>query len=192
MKLQEIIAIPQMDQHKIKDMSIFNNAVQFKHACVEKYPLLYTEASNSYHFCIEDNGTKIAFIIAEKNTFAEQPCIIIQRTWVETKYRNLGFMKAMYNTLHNQGFVVLSDISLTPESLSIWKALAHRDLARIIDTNTEEIRKIEPEDYTIQNNHTRFILEANKSRFVTNSLDYLLYEHEYYINNRYKELFKKE
>ena len=187
MKLREIVAVPQQDQHNIRDMSVFDNVVQYHRVQVEKYPLLYNEDANAYYFCIEENNNKIAFIVAEKNSFNNKQCIIIRRTWVNPSYRNKGFMKAMYNTLHNCGFVVLSDVELSPESISIWKALAISRNVKIIDTNTEEIRDIVPDDYTTANMNTQFILEARYFNTRTN-MSGMLQEYQHFINNRYKEI----
>lgn len=187
MHLHEIMAIPKQQQHNIKELSIFDNVVQFGNMHVEKYPLLYVATPDAYYFCIEEDDKNIAFVIAEKNVFNNKNCLIIRRTWVEPLYRNKGFMKAIYNTLHNCGFVLLSDIELSPESISIWKALAASRNVKIIDTSTEEIRDIVPTDYTKNDNKTQFILEKRNTKFSTN-LSGVLSEHQYFINNRYKEL----
>ena len=189
LKLNEIVPIAQMDQHNIADMSVFDNAEQYGPACVEKYPLLYNEDDRAYYFCIEEAGKKIAFIVGEKNTFNGKKCIIIRRTWVEPQYRNRGFMKAMYNTLYNQRFVIISDIELTPESRAIWQALAIMRPVKILDRETEEIREIEPTDFTTKNDKTQFILEMVIDRFTTTLNNDILFEYEIFINNKYKEIY---
>ena len=187
MNLEEIIRIPKQSQHNIKDMSVFNNVVQYKKVQVEKYPLLYREESGIDYFCIADNGTKFAYIIAQKNTYENKNCLIIRRTWVETVYRNKGYMKAMYNTLHNCGFVVLSDIELSPESISIWRALAISRNVKIIDIRTEELRAPKDSDYYTTNTNTRFILEKIHNGAIED-MSGILQEYQYFINNRYKEI----
>ncbi len=188
MKLFEIVGVPVQSHHNITDMSVFDNTIRFKKASVEKYPLYYSEDNSTYYFCLEENGNKFAFIIAQKNIFNGKSCVVIQRTWVIPEYRNNGIMKAMYNTLHNQGLTVLSDIELSPQSKSIWKALTITGRASVIDTTTEQIRKATDADFTSDINNTRFIMEHCVDRFWVPLNNDVVLEHSMYINNRYKEI----
>lgn len=195
MKVYEIVQAISQNQHGIKDMSVFDGAVQFNHACVEKYPLLYVGTNTAYYFCIEVDNTKVAYLIAAKSTYSGKPCLNIKRTWVLPEYRNRGFMKALYNTLHNQGFVLLSDESLSPESISIWRALRNLHDVKVIDVQSSEItRPVADADFAIYNSDTRFIIEQYTapvpSKFgmpVNTLMNELLLEYEYYIDNKYKE-----
>jgi len=187
MKLTEIIPIPVQTQHNIADMSIFDDAKRFRHVSVEGYPLFYNETVNAYYFYISDNNQKISFLIALKNVFNNKNCLIVQRTWTIRLYRNRGFMKALYNTLYNQGFVIISDSQISPESISVWKALGTILPVKIIDTQTEEIRDIDIGDYTVTNHNVRFILEKCISRF-DQDLSNILLEYELFVDNKYKEL----
>jgi hypothetical protein len=150
MKLHEIIKIPQQVMHGF-DLKKWDDAKQFKSAKVEKYPLHANVEGDDYFFCMIDSDTqeKIAFMKAIKiDGFSS--ALIIKRTWVEPEYKNKGLMTALYNTLHNQGFSLISDNQVSPESLSIWRKLHNQfgKSVKMIDADTHEPREITDADLT--------------------------------------------
>jgi predicted GNAT family acetyltransferase len=161
MKLDEIIKIPSQD-HGIKDLTIFDEVVRFKHASVEKYPLLFKQDGDQYFFSIEIDNVKVAFLIAEKlSDFTDKETIMILRTYVVPEFRNKGLMTALYNTLRNQRFRIVSDLHLTPESMSVWKKLISGLGAEIIDKKTRKTRKAKLQDLSIDDASKLLMLECS-------------------------------
>lgn len=157
---EQTFDMPDQPDSGHKNIKVFDNAVQFKTASVENYPLLFIEDANSYSFCIKDiDSALIGFLIAEKNTLNSKAALIISRTWVESKYRNQGFMTAIYNTLHNQGFTLISDNLLAPNSIKLWKELSKRNTVIILDVDSGITRNINDNDFTVTDKNTRFALE---------------------------------
>jgi hypothetical protein len=144
MKLCEIIKLPRQLAHGF-DLKKWDDTKQFKSAKVEKYPLYANIEGDDYFFCIvdPDSQEKMAFMKAIK-VDGFNSALIIKRTWVESAYKNKGLMTALYNTLHNQGFSLISDSSVSPESLSIWKKLHSQfgKSVKIINADTHETREI--------------------------------------------------
>lgn len=144
MKLQEIIKIPNQIEHGF-DISKFDKAVQFKKVKVESYPLLaYIEGNDYFFVIITKEQEKIAFFKAIKieEKINSREAFIIKRTWVVPKFRNKGIATAFYKTLHNQGFTIISDLELSPESISIWKKFG----SEMINRDTKEKRPSTPKD----------------------------------------------
>lgn len=164
MKLSEIIKVPQQPSHGFANMSKFDNAVQFRQAKVEKYPLLAFIENDNYYFCLEDLDTKqkFAYLVAFNVDGFQKPTLIIKRTWVHQSHRNKGFMTALYNTLHQQGFSIISDIELSPESLKIWSKV-NPDV-QIINSRTQEKRKAISSDFLnpLNNAEEHFMLEGSR------------------------------
>jgi hypothetical protein len=146
MKLSEIIKVPQQPTHGL-DLTKFDNAKQFKKAKVETFPLLYNQDGDDYFFTIEINGEKAAFMKAEKITDMAGDVLMVKRTYVMPKFRNKGLMTALYRTLHNQRFSIISDRELSPESISIWKKLKQHYKIGVLDRDTAEIRSVEDGDF---------------------------------------------
>ena len=159
MKLSEIIKIPSQD-HGIKDFSVFDKVIRYKNSSVEKYPLLFNKVNDNFYFCFEVEGIKTAFMVVEKLTdFTDKETITVQKTYVLPKFRNKGLITALYNTLRNQGFRIVSDLHLTPESRSVWKKLITNFGAELINKNTGERFKASIQDLEKDNEEILLVME---------------------------------
>jgi hypothetical protein len=164
MKLSEIIKVPQQSTHGF-DLEKFKNAKPFKQAKVESYPLLFNNEGDDYFFTFKIDDENAAYMKAVHITDMSGEVFMVKRTFVVPKFRNKGLMTALYQTLHNQHIVLISDSELSPESISIWKKLNKHHEIKIIDRNTGEIRKsydedFDPTDRSLEFDH--YILEDHK------------------------------
>jgi hypothetical protein len=183
MKLNEIKKLPQQATHGL-DLCKWDQAVQFKSAKVEKYPLFANIEGDDYFFCMIDPDTleKMAYLKALKIDDLSKQAFLIQRTWMEPKYRNMGLMTALYRTLHNQGYSLLSDAELSPESLSIWKTF--RPNTKILDIKTKDQRDITDQDMSMPLgiNSERFFMEGNSGAFGCLHVDnFMMEELKFYV-----------
>jgi hypothetical protein len=159
-KLSEIVLVPQQQSSGL-DHSEFKNLERFKKAKVEKYPLLFKKVGDTYFFALELDDKLRAFLVAEEISDIKN-AIMIKRTFVTRSYRNLGLMTALYNTLNNQGFTLISDRELSPESISIWKKLKTIHPVKVINRDTKEIRNLVADDFSPKSHEREsdhFILE---------------------------------
>jgi hypothetical protein len=163
MKLSEVILVPRQQSSGL-DLSKFNNLKRFKKAKVEKYPLLYKKSGETYFFALELDDKLRVFLVAKEISDIKN-AIMIKRSFVDNSYRNQGLMTALYNTLNNQGFTLISDRELSPESLSIWKRLKSIHPVKVINRDTKEIRDLSKDDF-LPNSDEReldhFILEERR------------------------------
>ena len=122
MIINEIISVPSQSSHGIN----LNDLIftRYKKASVENYPLFYSIIDHQIIFLIKDE-IDIAYLVCDtiSNFPKDKETIQIKRSWVDPIYRNKGIMTAIYNTLRNQHFRVISDYELSPESQAILQKL---------------------------------------------------------------------
>lgn len=162
MKLAEIIARPQQATHGL-DLTKFDKAVQFKKAKVETFPLLCHQEGDDHFFTFEVDDMKAVFMKAVKISDMPGNVLMVKRTYTVPKYRGKGLMTALYHTLHNQRFTVISDRELSPESIIIWKKLKQHGKVGVIDRNTGKVRPVIDQDFMPKGEEAEadhFILEV--------------------------------
>jgi hypothetical protein len=182
MKLAEVSKIPKQSNIFQFEHGVFDCATQFRKAKVEQYPLLCNEVGDSYFFVVQVNGENAAYMKAVKLDDIEGG-IIIKQTWAPLKFRNRGLMTALYLTLHNQGFVLVSDSQLSPESISIWKNLRkHTNGIKVVDRDSGGKRNAVDCDFDnpTHGNAYHFLLERiHKWLYSPNNFQTL--EHQIFI-----------
>lgn len=117
-----------------------------------------------YFFAVNVNGENVAFLKAAKSNLYGTNAIQIERTYTFKKYRGMGIMTALYNTLANQGFIVISDTQLSPESRSIWKKLATqwKRSCLVLNIKTLEIKPLDASYVGTEDENEVFVLTRNK------------------------------
>lgn len=189
MKLNEVIIIPSQSSNNI-DFSAFDGSTQFKTAKVERFPLLYKKINDRFLFSVDFNNEKIAFVVADEvDDFTDKPTIRIVQTFVVPSFRNKGVMTAIYNTLYNQGFRIISDYMLSGQSISVWKALKRFGVnVKLFDRQTKSVEQLTKplDDYTDDENYL-FVAEGEQYRSRTLQTirdpdNSLLYEHQIFLD----------
>jgi hypothetical protein len=123
-KLSEITRIPQQP---------------YKTANVEGHKLLYQQFANDFFFVIVVDNEMVAF--AKAVQILQPKALVINRTFVVPKWRNRGFITSLHRTLRGNGNSIISDVELSPESISIWKKLSQYYSVKVIDALTGEIKR---------------------------------------------------
>lgn len=146
------------------DIKAFSDLKRFKNVRVEEFPLMYKQDEHGYFFAIEIDGENAAFLKAKETNLYGKNSIEIERTYTLKKYRNKGLMTALYYTLAIQGFNIISDKLLSPESRSIWKKLVSKFKTScfILNTKTKELSSLKPEYIGIENENEVFIFTRDK------------------------------
>jgi GNAT superfamily N-acetyltransferase len=138
--LGEVRRVPSQPHHAI-DIKKFT-LTRFRTARVEHMELHADKVDDEYLFAVlGDEGEYIAYAHALDimDGPGGRPTIQIRRTWVQPDRRGMGVMTALYNTLSNQGFVIISDSELSPESIAIWKKLRTYNTVKLLNNKTLEI-----------------------------------------------------
>lgn len=182
MLLNEIIVIANQPSDYIA-YNDFPELQPFRTAKVETYPLWFAKKSEVILFSIKDGDVVIASIVAREITgFGDsRETIQIQRTWTDPRYRNKGFMTAMYNTLGNQGFRVISDLQLSPQSLAVWRKLGSR--VKMFNFLTKQVEPISQEIWNEPENkaHLYFVLEHSLHPLAFNPCNRFVYEYHKFL-----------
>lgn len=189
MKLNEVITIPSQSSSNI-DFSAFDGSVQFKTAKVEHFPLLYKKIGDRFLFSVDFDDKKIAFVVADEiEDFTDKPTIRVVQTFVVPSFRNKGVMTAMYNTLYNQGFRVISDFMLSKQSISVWKALKRFGVdVRLFNRQTKNVEQlIKPLDNYTDDENYLFVAEGEQYKLgtlqmVRNPDNSILYEYQIFLD----------
>lgn len=188
MRLNEVITIPSQSSGNI-DFSAFDGSVQFKTANVEHFPLLYKKIGDRFLFSLDFNTEKIAFVVADEiEDFTDKPTIRIVQTFVIPSFRNKGVMTAIYNTLYNQGFRVISDFMLSNQSISVWKALKRFGVdVKLFNRQTKNVEQLTKplEDYDDEN--YLFVAEGKQYKSgtlqaVRNPDNSIVYEYQIFLD----------
>lgn len=128
MKLSEIDLsemgekIPSQTNHGI-ELSSFKNFERYGVLYVNenlKFLILKSEPIvNTFCYKLTQSDEDIFYFIAiewENN-------LQVKRTWMKKTFRNKGIATQFYKKLFQDGFNLISDFELSPESVSIWKQL---------------------------------------------------------------------
>lgn len=164
MKLNEIKKIPKQSDDNPFDISAIGKLERYKNANVEGNELLFSQHGDEFFFIVKVDGIMVAFL---KATEVKEPvkALQINRTFVIPSFRNKGYITALYRTLRGNGNKIISDIELSPESLSVWKKLSSYYSINVIDAKTgKELRKISDADFIKPNNENeRLMIEEYMS-----------------------------
>jgi GNAT superfamily N-acetyltransferase len=161
MRLHEIRLIPKQPDDNPFDLDVLVHLRPYKNANVEGNKLLFTQHGDDLFFVIRVGEEAVAFA---KATSISEPreALVINRTYVVPAWRNKGYMTALYRTLRGNGNVIISDIDLSPESISIWKKLLARYTVHIIDARSGAIkRKASLDDFDNDSADERLMLEEH-------------------------------
>lgn len=141
------------------------NLKRYKAARVEDYELHFDQKGDRMLFAILGaEGTYIAYLLSEKiDDYPDsKPTIRIRQTWVEKPYRRKGYMAALYNTLANQGFRVMSDFGLTDESKELWRKMARSPHGWTVKVFNTVNKKVLPfSEFAFSNDALLFMLEGH-------------------------------
>lgn len=162
MRLHEIRHIPKQSANNPFDLKILSDLKPYKNANVEGNQLLFTKHGDELFFVIQVGTEMVAFA---KATEILEPfkALVMNRTFVVPNWRNKGYMTALYRTLRGNGNVIISDVDLSPESISIWKKLLARYTVHIIDANSGTVkRKATLDDLDSHNPDERLMLEQHQ------------------------------
>lgn len=139
-------AITHLPPYFNKELFVTNKP--FKQAKVESYPLFFNRYNDEYFFVVKDDYGEDILYLHALNIEGLQECfsedvIMIDILWyTNTQYQNRGFATALHLTLHNQGFVIISNTNPSYLIRSVWKNLKYGSL---MDIHTKQITKEESE-----------------------------------------------
>lgn len=140
MKIDEIKLLPKQSGINPFDISVLTDLQPYKNANVEGAALLFARYGRQLFFVVLHDGVQIAFA---KATQIKKPitALVINRTFVVPSMQNKGWITALYRTLRGAGNVIISDIELSPESISVWKKLIAHFSVSVIDAHSGIIKR---------------------------------------------------
>jgi len=170
---------------KTFEKSNIENVIQFRKAKVESYPLFCNKKDDEYFFVLrEETGEDILYLYAlEISDLQDQyteEVIMVQQVWyAHPKYEHRGFATASHFTLHNQGFVVLSNDNPTQLIRDVWNRIKFGSL---MDVHTKKITKEESD--TLEQNNVFCILPIEEDKKSKRFDNYWLQERHMYIDEQ--------
>jgi hypothetical protein len=130
---------------------------------VEGFPLYALQIDNDIVFAIKTNQDELLSIlvgsIVTDFPIKTKKTIRIHRSWTPEPFRNKGYSTALYDGLPRCGYRLVSDLQLSPESISVWKKLMTKRTVTAYNCTTHQFTDENP----LINDDIAFVLEFTGS-----------------------------